>query len=130
MGLLIDGEWRSAPPAQGDTGDFVRQTSTVRHQVTADGSSGFKAEPGRYHLYVSRACPWCHRTMIYRVLKRLENIISVGFVEPTMREQGWTFRSPIRSPARATSTRSISRPTRCSPVAPPCPCYGTRKATA
>jgi putative glutathione S-transferase len=94
MGLLIDGEWRGAPPAQGDAGDFVRQASTFRHQITADGSSGFKAEPGRYHLYVSRACPWCHRAMIYRVLKRLENIISIGFVEPTMREQGWTFAQP------------------------------------
>ena len=94
MGLLIDGEWRSAPLAQGAAGDFVRQASTFRHQVTADGSSGFKAEPGRYHLYVSRACPWCHRAMIYRVLKRLENIISISFVEPLMLEQGWTFPQP------------------------------------
>ena len=94
MGLLIDGEWRSAPPAPGDSGDFVRQTSTFRHQVTADGSSGFKAAPGRYHLYVSRASPWCHRTMIYRVLKRLENIISISYVEPLMLEQGWTFPGP------------------------------------
>lgn len=94
MGLLIDGEWRGAAPAQGDAGDFVRQASTFRHQITADGSSGFKAQAGRYHLYVSRACPWCHRTMVYRVLKRLENIISIGFVEPTMREQGWTFPQP------------------------------------
>ena len=94
MGLLIDGEWRSAPPAPGDSDAFVRQTSTFRHQVTADGSSGFKAAPGRYHLYVSRACPWCHRTMIYRVLKRLENIISISYVEPLMLEQGWTFPGP------------------------------------
>jgi putative glutathione S-transferase len=94
MGLLIDGEWRSAPPATGDASEFVRQASTFRHQITADGSSGFKAEAGRYHLYVSRACPWCHRTMIYRVLKRLENIISASFVEPLMLEQGWTFFEP------------------------------------
>jgi glutathionyl-hydroquinone reductase len=91
MGLLIDGEWHSAPPARGDSGEFVRQTSTFRHQITADGSSGFKAEAGRYHLYVARACPWCHRTMIYRVLKRLENVVSISFVEPAMLEQGWTF---------------------------------------
>ena len=94
MGLLIDGEWRSAPPSEGDSGDFVRQTSTFRHQITADGSSGFKAAPGRYHLYVSRACPWCHRTMIYRVLKRLENVISISYVEPLMLDHGWTFPSP------------------------------------
>ncbi len=91
MGLLIDGEWRSAPPAQGGPGDFVRETSTFRNQVTADGSSGFKAAAGRYHLYVSRACPWCHRTMLYRVLKRLENVVSISFVEPLMLERGWTF---------------------------------------
>ena len=79
MGLLIDGEWRSVPPEPGVSGDFVRQATTFRHQITADGSSGFKAEAGRYHLYVSRACPWCHRTMIYRVLKRLENLISSDY---------------------------------------------------
>ena len=94
MGLLIDGEWRSVPPEPGDAGDFVRQATTFRHQITADGSSGFKAEAGRYHLYVSRACPWCHRTMIYRVLKRLENLISISYVEPLMLEQGWTFAAP------------------------------------
>src|SRR6202012_6098506 len=94
MGLLIDGEWRNAPPAQGEAGDFVRQTSTFRHQITADGSSGFKAQAGRYHLYVSRACPWCHRTMIYRVLKRLEGIITISYVEPLMLEHGWTFPAP------------------------------------
>ena len=94
MGLLIDGEWRSVPPERGDAGDFVRQATTFRHQITADGSSGFKAEAGRYHLYVSRACPWCHRTMIYRVLKRLENLISISYVEPLMLDQGWRFPGP------------------------------------
>jgi glutathionyl-hydroquinone reductase len=95
MGMLIDGEWQSAPLTQsGGAGEFVRQTSTFRNQITADGSSGFKAEPGRYHLYVSRACPWCHRTMLYRVLKRLEGLITISFVEPLMLEQGWTFAQP------------------------------------
>jgi len=95
MGMLIDGEWHDAPlVAHSGSGEFVRQTSAFRNQITADGSSGFKAAPGRYHLYVSRACPWCHRTMIYRVMKRLENIISIGFVEPAMLEQGWTFSQP------------------------------------
>ena len=94
MGLLIDGEWRIVPPERGDAGDFVRQATIFRHQITADGSSGFKAEAGRYHLYVSRACPWCHRTMIYRVLKRLENLISNSYVEPLMLDQGWRFAAP------------------------------------
>jgi glutathionyl-hydroquinone reductase len=94
MGMLIDGEWHTGPIPQGTAGEFVRPTSTFRHQITADGSSGFKAQPGRYHLYVSRACPWCHRTMIYRVLKRLENIISISYVAPLMLEQGWTFAQP------------------------------------
>jgi len=95
MGMLIDGEWRNAPlVAQSGAGEFVRQTSAFRNQITADGSSGFKAAPGRYHLYVSKACPWCHRTMIYRVMKRLENIISISFVEPAMLDQGWTFSQP------------------------------------
>jgi putative glutathione S-transferase len=91
MGILIDGQWHSAPPAQGGSGEFVRQASVFRQRITADGSSGFKAEAGRYHLHLARACPWCHRTMIYRVLKRLENIITVSFVEPAMLEHGWTF---------------------------------------
>ena len=94
MGLLIDAEWRIVPPERGDAGDFVRQATIFRHQITADGSSGFKAEAGRYHLYVSRACPWCHRTMIYRVLKRLENLISISYVEPLMLDQGWRFAAP------------------------------------
>jgi glutathionyl-hydroquinone reductase len=91
MGMLIDGEWHNVPPAQSGSGEFVRQTSAFRKQITADGSSGFKAQAGRYHLYVARACPWCHRVIIYRVLKRLENVISVSFVEPAMLDQGWTF---------------------------------------
>lgn len=94
MGMLIDGEWHSEPPDLGGSGEFVRQTSTFRYQVTADGSSGFKAQAGRYHLYVSRACPWCHRAMIYRVLKRLENIVSISYVAPAMLDQGWTFSQP------------------------------------
>ncbi|MGH8208974.1 MAG: glutathione S-transferase family protein, partial [Steroidobacteraceae bacterium] len=91
MGMLIDGEWHSVPRAQGASGEFVRPASPFRHRISADGGSGFKAQAGRYHLYVARACPWCHRTMIYRVLKRLENIVSISFVEPAMLEQGWTF---------------------------------------
>ena len=95
MGILIDGQWRSeASYADAQSGEFRRQQSRFRRHITAAGSSGFPAEAGRYHLYVANACPWCHRTLIYRVLKRLEGVISVGHVEPAMLEEGWTFREP------------------------------------
>lgn len=80
-----------------DEGDFKRMASTFRHWVTVDGQAGptgekgFKAEPNRYHLYVSAACPWAHRTVIFRKLKKLENIIGLSIVEPDMLTQGWTF---------------------------------------
>lgn len=72
-------------------GEFVRATSGFRDWVTADGRSGFKAEAGRYHLYVSHACPWAHRTMIMRRLKGLEAAISVSVVHPLMPEESWVF---------------------------------------
>ena len=72
-------------------GEFVRQVSAFRKWVTADGSSGFPTESGRYHLYVSLACPWAHRTIIYRKLKKLENAISMSVVDPIREERGWRF---------------------------------------
>lgn len=78
-------------------GEFVRTESSFRNWVTADGSAGptgeggFAAEPGRYHLYVSYACPWAHRTLIYRKLKGLEKVISVSVVHPLMPEKSWVF---------------------------------------
>jgi len=75
-----------------DDGRFVRQDSRFRDQVTADGSSGFVAEPGRYHLYVSLACPWAHRTIIVRRLKGLEDVVSMSVVDPVRDERGWAFR--------------------------------------
>lgn len=75
-----------------DDGRFVRQDSRFRDAVTADGSSGFRAEPGRYHLYVSLACPWAHRTIIVRRLKGLEDVISMSVVDPVRDERGWAFR--------------------------------------
>jgi putative glutathione S-transferase len=72
-------------------GAFVRPESAFREHVTADGSSGYPAEAGRYHLYVSLACPWAHRTLIFRKLKRLENVVSVSIVDPLMGEKGWVF---------------------------------------
>lgn len=84
--------------AETKNGEFIRQESQFRHWITADGragpsgDAGFKAEPGRYHLYVSLACPWAHRTLIVRTLKKLENIISVSVVHPHMGPKGWDFR--------------------------------------
>jgi putative glutathione S-transferase len=92
MGLLVDGEWKDRWYDTKSTGGrFVRKSAQFRDRVTADGSSGFKAESGRYHLYVSYACPWAHRTLIYRKLKGLEEHVSVSVVNPLMLEHGWTF---------------------------------------
>ena len=86
MGLLVDGVWRddSFDKARMEGGRFNRPTTKFRNWVTPDGSpgpsgeGGFPAEAGRYHLYVSLACPWAHRTIIFRHLKRLENVISMS----------------------------------------------------
>ena len=73
-------------------GAFVRQAYTIRDRITADGSSGFPAEPGRYHLYVSLACPWAHRAIIVRRLLGLEPVVSMSVVDPIRDERGWAFR--------------------------------------
>ncbi|MEM9487367.1 MAG: glutathione S-transferase family protein, partial [Cyanobacteria bacterium P01_F01_bin.116] len=98
MGLLVDGVWQDKQYDTASTeGRFVRKTSQFRNWITPDGSpgptgtKGFIAESGRYHLYVSYACPWAHRTLIFRVLKGLEEMISVSVVHWFMGEQGWTF---------------------------------------
>jgi len=92
MGKLINGVWHDVWYDTTSTGGrFVRQDSAFRHRVTADGSSGFPAAAGRYHLYVSYACPWAHRTLIFRALKGLEEHISISVVNPLMLESGWTF---------------------------------------
>ena len=94
MGRLVDGIWRDEwYDTKKSGGRFQRSDSAFRDWVTADGSSGFKAEPGRYHLYVSLACPWAHRTLIFRKLKRLEEVISVDVVHWHMAENGWTFKN-------------------------------------
>jgi putative glutathione S-transferase len=76
---------------RGDDGRFARQTSTFRDRVTADGSSGYRAEAGRYHLYVSLACPWAHRAVIVRELKGLQDAIGMSIVDPIRDERGWAF---------------------------------------
>ncbi len=98
MGLLVDGEWRDQWYDTKSTGGrFKRDVSRFRNWVTADGRAGpsgapgFQAEAGRYHLYVSYACPWAHRTLIFRKIKGLEDLISVSVVHWYMAENGWTF---------------------------------------
>jgi putative glutathione S-transferase len=91
VGLLIDGKWQSEASYADSTGEFVRWASGFRDRITCDGSSRFPPQRGRYHLFVSRACPWCHRALIYRILKKLEDVVSVSYVEPLMLEHGWTF---------------------------------------
>jgi putative glutathione S-transferase len=98
MGLLVDGKWHDQwYDTDKSEGRFIRSDSQFRNWVTPDGSpgpsgeGGFKAEAGRYHLYVSYACPWASRALILRKLKGLEDIISVSVVNPLMAENGWTF---------------------------------------
>ena len=98
MGLLVDGQWTDrCYDTSASGGRFQRQESAFHNWVTPDGTpgptgeGGFKAEPGRYHLYVSLACPWAHRALIFRVLKGLENDISLSVTHWFMGEHGWTF---------------------------------------
>ncbi len=92
MGLLIEGKWQDQWYETKSTGGrFERKESAFRDWVRADGSTGFPPEAGRYHLYVSLACPWAHRTLIFRKLKGLEDAISLSVVDSFMGEQGWSF---------------------------------------
>jgi len=80
------------PNEQSEAGEFKRQADAFRQYVTASGNSGYPAEAGRYHLYVSWACPWAHRTIIVRKLKQLESVVGMTVVDPIRDEQGWAFR--------------------------------------
>ena len=97
MGLLVEGRWQDQWYESSKDGAFQREQAKRRNWVTADGrpgpsgEGGFKAEAGRYHLYVSLACPWAHRTLIVRKLKGLESLVDVSVVSWLMRENGWTF---------------------------------------
>jgi putative glutathione S-transferase len=125
MGLLVDGRWTERGYETSSSGGrFIRRESAYRNWITPDGApgltggGGFKAESGRYHLYVSLACPWAHRTLIFRVLKGLENAISVSVVNWFMGEQGWTFEDgpgviadPIAGARRLHEVYTRSNPT-------------------
>ena len=98
MGLLIDGVWHDQwYDTESSGGKFRRTAAKFRNWITADGRagasgrSGFKAESGRYHLYVSYACPWAHRTLIFRKLKGLQDHVGISVVHPDMLSDGWTF---------------------------------------
>jgi len=103
MGLLVDGHWQDKWYESSKDGAFQREQAQRRHWVTADGrpgpsgEGGFAAEAGRYHLYVSLACPWAHRTLILRKLKGLESLIDVSVVSWLMLENGWTFDKALGS---------------------------------
>ncbi|WP_235620768.1 glutathione S-transferase family protein [Halothece sp. PCC 7418] len=90
-GKLINGEWRKEGYEKDEDGRFLRNPTTFRNWISKDSQEGFLPESGRYHLYVSLACPWAHRTLIMRKLKGLENAITLSIVDPYMGEEGWQF---------------------------------------
>ncbi len=97
MGVMIDGVWHVQEPEKAGDGRFIRKETAFRNWVTRDGrpgptgKDGYGAMAGRYHLYVSLACPWAHRTLIVRALKGLEDIVSVSMTHWLVEQQGWTF---------------------------------------
>jgi putative glutathione S-transferase len=95
-GYLDNGRWREGWYDTAATkGEFVRSRAAFRDWISADGAAGFPAAAGRYHLYVSLACPWAHRTLIVRALKKLEDAVAVSVVEPVMSDQGWAFSAAL-----------------------------------
>ena len=130
MGVLINGVWTEGelPQEYADGGRFKRAESQFRDRITADGSSGFKAKPGRYHLYVAVGCPWTHRTLIYRALKKLDGLISVAYSVPGLKKSGWTlktildFPTVLRTPSTVSTirTKPTWRPTRITPARSRC----------
>lgn len=91
LGMLVDGKWVTDWTERDAQGRFNRMPTHFHDWITADGSSGFKAEPNRYHLYVSLGCPWAHRTAISWKLKGLEEVITLSIVDPVITENGWVF---------------------------------------
>ncbi|MCS0493860.1 glutathione S-transferase family protein [Ancylobacter sp. MQZ15Z-1] len=114
MGLLVEGKWVDQWYDTKSTGGrFVRTVTRFRDWVTADGApgssggGGFRAEAGRYHLYVSYACPWAHRTLIVRALKKLEPVIPVSVVDPFMGSEGWVFADHATTPTEGATTDGV-----------------------
>src|SRR5262252_7025947 len=137
MGVLIGGKWTDGELTQetSQAGQFQRAESIFRDRITADGSSGFKAEPGRYHLYVAHGCPWAHRTLIYRAIKKLDGLISVAYSIPGLKKNGWTFEDdavtriafPTGSTTSTISTRPTSRAIRPIPARSQCRRSGIKR---
>ncbi|PSB13533.1 glutathione-dependent reductase [filamentous cyanobacterium CCP2] len=91
LGRLIDGQWTTEWTERDEAGQFKRMPTQFHDYIAADGSSSFKAESDRYHLYVSLGCPWAHRTVLLRSLKGLQNVVGISIVNPIISEQGWAF---------------------------------------
>ena len=91
MGRVLEGQWVSDDLGTDAQGRYVRRAAKFRGRLSADGSTGFRAEPGRYHLYLAHACGWSHRVMLMRALKGLEELVSASYAEPFMGERGWTL---------------------------------------
>jgi glutathionyl-hydroquinone reductase len=137
-GVFVDGVWHSEwYDTSANGGRFVPAEPVFRNWITPDGSpgpsgeGGFAAERGRYHLYVSLACPYAHRTVIFRKLKDLESAISISILDPVMGEQGWEFGASPGTIAdtvngKSASAKSICAPIRAIPAACRCRCCGTR----
>jgi putative glutathione S-transferase len=99
MGYVKNGAWTTErPPETGPAGEFVRIGSAFRDRITRDGSSGYPAEAGRYHLYVGYHCPWAHRTILYRSLKGLKDAISISYCLPGFGDDGWVYGASPASP--------------------------------
>ncbi|MEH2307479.1 glutathione S-transferase family protein [Nostoc sp.] len=107
--MMVGGKWITDENEQNLSGEFYEIPTTFRDRVTADGSSGFKAESGRYHLYVSLACPWAHRTLIMRELKGLNDAISVSIADLILSDLGWSFSAPLEAiPDSVSHTQYLS----------------------
>src|SRR3974390_3153487 len=95
MGMLIEGKWdEHATDTLGKSGSFDRTAASFRDKISADGSTGYQAEAGRYHLFLAFGCPWCHRVMLFLKLKRLESVISTSYAHHALGEGGGGFPTP------------------------------------
>jgi putative glutathione S-transferase len=109
MGFLVDGKWTPRWYSSDERGRFLREATQFRGRVSADGSTGFPVERGRYHLYVSLACPWAHRTLVMRALKGLEDVLPVSIVAPFMGADGWAFANEADVPGCVPDTVNGAR---------------------